>query len=117
MPRIICNNTVKTARPNAARIVIENPSLVRQVYTGKPGCCCGCNGNYSRGAAAIKAHVTRSNTLLANNVDSEWKIDVVNGSHVALDSSTRYRTIYIDQNAAIITRCGNLIVISARKTA
>jgi len=94
------------------RIVIEDPALIDQVYTGKPGCCCGCNGKYSDSAAAIKSHITRTNALLASGEVTD--IDVSPGCGVFIVTHSRYRNIYIHKDRAMITCCGNVIVVSAR---
>jgi len=94
------------------RIVIEDPALIDQVYTGKPGCCCGCNGKYSDSAAAIKSHITRTNALFASGEVTD--IDVSPDCGVFIVTESRYRNIYIHKDRALITRCGDLIVISAR---
>lgn len=107
--RITCNNTVIS---RARRIVIENPNLIDQVYSGKPGCCCGCLGKYSESAAGIKAHVTRTNALFASGEVTDIDIDAEEG--VFIETDTRYRNIYIRKDEAIITQCGSLIIISAR---
>ena len=101
-----------TSTKTTPRIVIEDPALVEQVYTGKPGCCCGCNGKYSDSAAAIKAHITRTNALIASSEVTD--IDIDPGCGVFIVTESRYRNIYIRKDRALITRCGNLIVISAR---
>lgn len=94
------------------RIVIEDPALIDQVYTGKPGCCCGCNGKYSDSAAAIKSHITRTNALLASGEVTD--IDVSPDCGVFIVTHSRYRNIYIHKDRAMITCCGNVIVVSAR---
>ena len=39
--------------------MIINPNQVAQVYSGKPGCACGCKGNYSENPRTIKTIVNR----------------------------------------------------------
>ena len=109
--RLTCNNTVHS---RARRIVIENPNLIEQVYSGKPGCCCGCRGKYSRSAAGIKAHVTRTNALFVTGEVTD--IGIRSDEGVFIETDTRYRNVYIRKDKAIITQCGSLIIISARSS-
>jgi hypothetical protein len=108
--QFVCKNTLTTTR-----IVIENPSLVTQVYSGKPGCCCGCKGKYSEGAAAVKAHATRTNALLADGGVNAVQIAPDCGVFIYTD--TRQRNIYINPETATVTKRGDLIIIRARATA
>lgn len=103
-----------TDTKTTTRIVIEDPALVEKVYTGKPGCCCGCNGKYSDSAASVRAHITRTNALIASGDVAEIDIDFCCG--VFIVTETRYRNIYIRKDRALITKCGDLIVISARNS-
>lgn len=107
MPRPISISTT-------TRIVIEDPALIRDVYTGKPGCCCGCNGNYSTGDKAVRAHLSRTNRLFADGEITA--IDVTPDCGVFVETATRYRNIYVCKGEAIITQCGDLIVITKRTT-
>ena len=103
MPRPITTTT---------RIVIEDPSLIEDVYTGKPGCCCGCNGNYSTGDKAVRAHLSRTNRLFASGEITA--IDVSPDCGVFVETDTRYRNIYVRKGEAVITQCGDLIAITKR---
>ena len=104
MPRPISISTT-------TRIVIEDPALIRDVYTGKPGCC---NGNYSTGDKAVRAHLSRTNRLFADGEITA--IDVTPDCGVFVETATRYRNIYVCKGEAIITQCGDLIVITKRTT-
>jgi hypothetical protein len=93
------------------RIVVEDYALVDQVYSGKPGCCCGCLGNYSESARSIRSHITRTNALLAAGEVSRIESDFEDG--VFIETDTRYRNIYIHKDRARIAVMGDLIVITA----
>lgn len=45
---------------------IVDRTQVEGVYSGKPGCACGCRGNYSENPATITRIVNRINALGAN---------------------------------------------------
>ena len=45
---------VLDSKRGAARDGVIDPSTVSRVYSGRPGCMCGCQGNYSTNPATIK---------------------------------------------------------------
>lgn len=47
---------------------VDRTQVVR-VYSGRPGCACGCNGNYSTNPATISRIVNRINALGAKTYE------------------------------------------------
>jgi hypothetical protein len=49
-----------------AKVIGAGPvdrAMVKRVYSGRPGCACGCRGNYSTNPATITRIVNRINAL------------------------------------------------------
>lgn len=68
---------------------------VTRVYSGRPGCACGCRGTYSDS----KGQITRVTNILRkalddNSTDGPGDLTVGPG-YVALDTPTRVFTAYI----------------------
>ncbi len=54
------NNTLQTEKTPFEMLTAENPLLfVSSVYSGKPGCCCGCNGNHRFNSTMVEAESKR----------------------------------------------------------
>lgn len=95
--------------PPSTRIVVEDIDLIKDVYTGKPGCCCGCRGEYHTDAKTIRSHISRTNALLSS--DQVTDIVFTDGSGIFVETYTRYRNIYIKRDIAMIVQCGDTYVI------
>ena len=54
------NNTLQTEKTPFEMLTAENPLLfVSSVYSGKPGCACGCRGQYRYNSAMLAAESKR----------------------------------------------------------
>lgn len=63
---------------------------VEHVYSGRPGCCCGCKGtHYRRGEKGAKGMFTR----VINAINAAPEVDD-NGDHVFLDLGGRWYVAY-----------------------
>lgn len=51
---------------NLKGIKIEN---INRIYSGKPGCMCGCRGNYQEGAKAQRILANMATYAEANNLE------------------------------------------------
>lgn len=74
---------------------------IDKVYSGKPGCMCGCNGNYSKSDKAKKSALTR---MLKTN----YKVQMFSKSHDNLgclyfdnERGTRTNAIYLKKDAVL----------------
>lgn len=105
-------------------------NIIQQVYSGKPGCACGCNGNYrapSRHAddgVAIRGYAfspddisDRSVKLIANKVakiangDLPGQIDMMSPDWVSANNAdgSRTYTVYFDSpQPAFVAAYGHL---------
>lgn len=65
-----------------------------RAYSGKPGCMCGCNGNYNEGERARKMALT---ALLKNPAAKlqGWKESGGDAGCLFLDTATRTRVVYL----------------------
>jgi len=63
-------------------IVNLDPSRVERVYSGRPGCGCGCRGKYYEDARNIKRvlKAMRDNITLADRIDFSDNVAAVEGS-------------------------------------
>jgi hypothetical protein len=72
-----------------ATATVDRAKVVR-VYSGRPGCACGCRGNYSENPATIARIVNRINALGAQTYDgSEQEFAFADN-----DEGTRTYTAY-----------------------
>ncbi len=74
------NNTVQEATKAALEVIAAiSVSDVSSVYSGKPGCCCGCNGNHRYNSAHVdSASKNRGCAVTADEV-SDRKVKKVLG--------------------------------------
>ena len=76
-----------------------------QTYSGRPGCMCGCNGNYNEGERARKMAIT---SLLKNeNVKLQsWKTFKPGDDAGCLfvDTPTRTRVLYLTEEGVAAAR-------------
>lgn len=72
-------------------------------YSGKPGCMCGCNGNYNESERARKMAMT---ALLKNpNTRLQaWKPSGGDAGCVFLDTDTRTRVLYLTEAGVAAAR-------------
>lgn len=63
-------------------------------YSGKPGCMCGCNGNYNEGERARKMAMTALLKDPAVRLQS-WKESGGDAGCVYVDTPTRTRVLYL----------------------
>lgn len=71
--------------------------VVSSVYTGRPGCACGCRGNHSTNPATIKYVVKVLNGMMAHGHDVDVSLTPF-GDHdgyVAIETDTRLRIAYL----------------------
>lgn len=65
-------------------------------YSGRPGCMCGCNGNYNEGERARKMAITS----LLKNPDvrlQSWKESGGDAGCIFVETPTRNRVLYLTQ--------------------
>ena len=88
---------MKAQRMNAAKQALENGTVTR-VYSGRPGCGCGCRGKYYDDAR----NITRVTNLMLARIDADELGDdiTISDAVVATENDTRYFWAYIrDQKA------------------
>jgi hypothetical protein len=78
--------------------IIINPNQVKQVYSGKPGCACGCKGNYSENPKTIKTIVNRMREALKNGTATEVMFGGVITGFLSVETATRSYTAYLAVN-------------------
>jgi hypothetical protein len=85
--------------PTVRLLMSLTPEQVLRVYSGRPGCGCGCRGNYSD----AKAAKTRALNVLRNAPVSEVKVSAgMNGEGLILvwETESRYRWVYLKEGVA-----------------
>lgn len=72
-------------------------------YSGKPGCMCGCNGNYNEGERARKMAAT---SLLKNPGTRlhTWKSYGSDAGCLFLETPTRVRVLYLNEAGVAAVR-------------
>lgn len=74
-----------------------SPESIKRVYSGKPGCGCGCRGKYSEDPKTIKLIVGKMNRM---NADKDVRIGCTDGEIFFVETPTRnywaYTTAYQD---------------------
>ena len=94
---------------NLNTVPLVEPAKVTSVYSGKPGCCCGCRGKHTDASWApvkhpdrgrtindrtVKMVVNKINTYLAGDHDPAVEVETVEGSHVAVMYPNRWYIAY-----------------------
>jgi hypothetical protein len=96
------------------KISLEN---VTSVYSGKPGCCCGCLGKHTYASAhrewssnkrgyevkddeinarVVKLHINRINRAIEDGGEGVEKMEGYNGNwYYFLDTGTRWYIVYL----------------------
>lgn len=76
---------------NAAEFLAAlTPDKVLRVYSGKPGCGCGCKGSYSES----KGMVTKTLRIMRERA-SEVRVDLgVDENILSLEDDSRFRWLY-----------------------
>jgi hypothetical protein len=74
---------------------VVNLDEVSAVYSGRHGCCCGCNGNHTSDPSRIKRTVNKMNKLAAEGatVDDQRKSGY---GYIAVETPTRLHIAYTD---------------------
>lgn len=86
-----------------AAALAELDQQATETYTGKPGCACGCRGNYSRNPRAMKATVNKMRRIIeAATAHEPHGLMVSQGHWVGVDNAegreaTRTYTVYTDE--------------------
>lgn len=106
---------------SATSLLLSDPHLVEQVYSGKANrCCCGCSGKYTKGDKAVRSMVTRMNNrarmtrTYGNDCPSQW---CVGDNHVAIETDTRVLIVYPKMDHAKITLHDDGTITITRKDA
>jgi len=73
------------------------PDMVEKIYSGRPGCGCGCNGNYYEpGDTSFRSMLTRTVNVFRERRNEVGVQDLLNGSLVLfIEDDTRYRWLYL----------------------
>lgn len=64
---------------------------VKQVYSGKPGCMCGCNGKYT-----TPAESTRSAKIIYNKVMNN-PARIIEDNYAYVETATRNLVVYFNE--------------------
>lgn len=92
-------------RKNRQAVIDLDASTVGRVYSGKPGCGCGCNGNYYED----QRNITRVVNLMKKRADADWRRVGVNELHLGagdfaavafVEDDTRYLWAYLNKEDA-----------------
>ena len=72
-------------------------------YSGRPGCMCGCNGDYNEGERARKLAITQ----LLKNPDVQlqsWNLSGGDAGCLFVDTPTRTRALYLTEAGVLAAR-------------
>lgn len=70
-----------------------SPEHIESVYSGKPGCACGCRGNHSKSEASIR---TILRNMRANQAEKKIEDNLDNtGKIVSTETETRLYIAYL----------------------
>lgn len=74
-----------------------DPRIVSSVYTGRPGCACGCRGRHTSDPRSIKMVVRTLNLLMeeGNDVDVSLTPFGDHDGYVAIQTENRLRIAYL----------------------
>lgn len=91
---------MKTIKLQLNKVPVDK---IQSVYSGRPGCCCGCRGKHTDATPTTM----RTINLITNKVkraqeagaELEWY-----GHHVALMSDTRWWVVYFTETVAELVK-------------
>ena len=96
----MCSSTESTRRDNnvltSGQINALTPDDIETIYSGRPGCGCGCNGNYTKpGDPSFKGMLTRTKKVFVERLDEVGVQDGINQVILYIEDDTRYRWIHL----------------------
>lgn len=85
--------TLRNVKINAGYFTLR-PGAVKSVYSGAPGCACGCKGNHSESTRSINMIVPRIVAAIENGYTADFHF-AAGGSHIAVETDTRQYIAYL----------------------
>ena len=86
------NNANKLSATEAALLASLTADTVTRLYSGKPGCCCGCLGKYTeKDSKGFRAAAARKLEALRASPDVEFF-----GNGFSIQTETRLNSVYLD---------------------
>ena len=73
----------------------QSTRMFLRAYSGRPGCGCGCRGNYTNKPAAIRRVVAGALDAIEN--EPSVRVDTISGDGVAVETDGRYRWFYYEE--------------------
>lgn len=88
---------MKTLSPNviAAMVGLLSPSNVARVYSGRPGCGCGCKGAYRSAGPMVTRNIS---ALQADPSKVQYGKGMDDTMCFSLENDTRYRWVYVKRS-------------------